>query len=240
MQLNLKRLITVLDKLEQSKNKAMNYVELSIKSNFTFLRGGSHPEEYAHRAINLGLQSFAITDENSVSGIVRAHGELKKIKATNSTKNSPTFLSTRLIPGAEINSFEGLKITALAKNRQGWANLCRLLTEGKRKEKKGLCKILIDDILKYGDHLAFILHLPKKIDTNIWIKLSKKIINQFPDTSLILSPRYDGQDFNRFIRTATLAKKLNITLSASACPIMHHSKRRRIVDALVPFVITVQ
>ena len=210
----------------------MNYAELSIKSNFSFLKGGSHPEEYAHRAINLGLKSFAITDENSVSGIVRAHSELKKIQGANSTKNNFSFFNTRLIPGTEINSFEGLTITALAKNRQGWANLCRLLTEGKRKEKKGLCKILIDDILKYGHHMALILHLPKKMEENVWIKLSKKIINQFPDISLILSPLYDGQDFNRFVKTAHLAKILNIPLLASAYPIMHHSKRRRIVDVL--------
>ena len=61
----------------------MDYTELSIKSNFTFLKGGSHPEEYARRATKLGLKSFAITDENSVSGIVRAHNELKRIKSTN-------------------------------------------------------------------------------------------------------------------------------------------------------------
>ena len=55
----------------------MEYTELSIKSNFTFLKAGSHPEEYAHKAVDIGLESFAITDENSVSGIVRAHNELK-------------------------------------------------------------------------------------------------------------------------------------------------------------------
>ena len=59
----------------------MEYAELSIKSNFSFLKGGSHPEEYARRAVELGLGSFAITDENSVSGIVRAYRELKRISA---------------------------------------------------------------------------------------------------------------------------------------------------------------
>ena len=73
----------------------MDYVELSIKSNFTFLRGGSHPEEYAHRAISLGLESFAITDENSVSGIVRAHNELKKIKSAISKNNINNLINTR-------------------------------------------------------------------------------------------------------------------------------------------------
>jgi len=80
--------------------------------------------------------------------------------------------------------------------------------------------------------MALILHLPKKMEENVWIKLSKKIIDQFPDISLILSPLYDGQDFNRFVKTAHLAKILNIPLLASAYPIMHHSKRRRIVDVL--------
>ena len=210
----------------------MKYTELSIKSNFSFLKGGSHPEEYVHRAVNLGLESFAITDENSVSGIVRAHNELKKIKSTISKKHDNNFIVTRLIPGTEINSHEGLTITALAKNRIGWANICRLLTKGKSKEKKGVCKITINDILRYGYDVSLLLHLPKKINHNKWKKLSKKIIKKFPETTLILSPRYDGQDPVLFMNTAKLAKSLNIQLSASACPIMHHSKRRRIVDVL--------
>ncbi len=210
----------------------MDYVELSIKSNFTFLKGGSHPEEYAHRAIELGLESFAITDENSVSGIVRAHNELKKIKSSISHENTGKLIDTRLISGTEINSHEGLVITALAKNRIGWANICRLLTQGKTAGEKGSCKITIDSILQYGNHISFLLHLPKKIDTNIWIKLSKKIIHQFPETALILSPQYDGKDSVLFMNTARLARILNIQLSASACPIMHHSKRRRIIDVL--------
>ena len=65
----------------------MNCTELCIKSNFSFLKSGSHPEEYATKAVNLGLESFAITDENSVSGIVRAHSELKRIMR-NSNANS--------------------------------------------------------------------------------------------------------------------------------------------------------
>ena len=57
----------------------MGFAELSITSNFTFLTGGSHPEEYARRAALLGLSAIAIADENSVSGVVRAWTELKKI-----------------------------------------------------------------------------------------------------------------------------------------------------------------
>ena len=130
----------------------LSCVELCIKSNFSFLNGGSHPEEYARRAVDFGLEAFAITDHNSVSGIVRAHTEIKKINAKNSKNNN--ILNTRLIPGTEINTVEGLVITALAKNQKGWANICRLLTQGKTNGKKGSCKITIDGILQYGKHIS--------------------------------------------------------------------------------------
>ena len=58
----------------------MGVVELHITSNFTFLTGASHPEEYAHRAAEMGLEAFAIADENSVAGIVRAHVALRDLK----------------------------------------------------------------------------------------------------------------------------------------------------------------
>ena len=56
------------------------FAELSITSNFTFLRGASHPEEYMARAAELGLGAIAIADENSVAGIVRAHVAARDIK----------------------------------------------------------------------------------------------------------------------------------------------------------------
>jgi hypothetical protein len=58
----------------------MPFAELCITSNFTFLTGGSHPEEYARRASELGMPAFAIADGNSVAGIVRAHAELKALR----------------------------------------------------------------------------------------------------------------------------------------------------------------
>jgi predicted metal-dependent phosphoesterase TrpH len=58
----------------------MGFAELSITSNFSFLTGGAHPEEYARRAAMLGIEAIAIADENSVAGIVRAWSELKEIK----------------------------------------------------------------------------------------------------------------------------------------------------------------
>ena len=205
-----------------------DYVELCIRSNFSFLDGGSHPEEYARRSFDLGLKAFAITDRNSVSGIVRAHNEIKKLNSS----CEHNICNTRLIPGTEINTFDGLVITALAKNRKGWANICLLLTKGKIAEKKGVCKIIVDDVLKYGDDIALLLHLSEKSNHKKWAQLAKRVISKFPTTALVLSPKYEGKDPQLFMEASGIARKLNIRLAASACPIMHHGSRRKLIDIL--------
>ena len=117
------------------------FVELSATSNFTFLTGASHPEEYMARAALLGLPALAIADENSVAGIVRAHSEVRKInrlvaeasKAERFGPPKPAHLPTppsaqilnvpRLIPAALLHFEEGISLTALPETRQGWASL---------------------------------------------------------------------------------------------------------------------
>ena len=85
----------------------MAFAELSITSNFTFLTGGSHPQEYALRAIDLGLPAFAIADRNSVAGLVRAHDELAEAARAGATVPS-------LLPAARLCLAEGPEITAIA------------------------------------------------------------------------------------------------------------------------------
>ena len=86
----------------------MAFAELSITSNFSFLTGGSHPQEYALRAIALGLPAFAIADRNSVAGLVRAHHELKEAARDGTAV-------PRLLPAARLVLADGLEITALAR-----------------------------------------------------------------------------------------------------------------------------
>src|SRR6476469_1432011 len=101
----------------------MPFAELSITSNFTFLTGGSHPQEYALRAIELGLPAFAIADRNSVAGLVRAFHELKEAARDGAAV-------PRLVPAARLRLADGLELTALPRDRAGWAKLCRLLSDG--------------------------------------------------------------------------------------------------------------
>lgn len=107
--------------------------ELHCLSNFTFLRGASHPEELVERAHELGYRALAITDECSVAGIVRAHGAAKAFPI-------------RLIVGSEIRLEDGLKLVLLATNREGYGNLCSLITRGRIRENKGSYRLTRDDL----------------------------------------------------------------------------------------------
>ena len=81
----------------------MGFVELSATSNFTFLTGGSHPQEYMRRAAGFGQTALAIADENSVAGIVRAHQEARDI-ARSEAENPGSFpAQPRLIPASRLS-----------------------------------------------------------------------------------------------------------------------------------------
>ena len=103
----------------------VRYAELHALSNFTFLRGASHPEELVATAAALGYEALAITDECSMSGIVRAHA---------ASKNTAL---KKLIIGSELRLQSGRKLVVLAKNRNGYAALCKLITTARRAATKG-------------------------------------------------------------------------------------------------------
>ena len=112
------------------------YAELHALSNFTFLRGASQPEELVKTAASLGYEALAITDECSMSGIVRAHSAAKE------------FGLRKLIIGAELRLQSGRKLDALAKTRNGYSSLCRVISNARRAAEKGqyeLTRLALED-----------------------------------------------------------------------------------------------
>ncbi|AHM03358.1 DNA polymerase III alpha subunit [Roseibacterium elongatum DSM 19469] len=230
----------------------MGFAELSITSNFTFLRGGSHPEEYARRAALLGIEAIAIADENSVAGVVRAWSELRKIEEEIADAKSartdpigppkPAHLPDpprapidhvpRLLPAACLTLADGLRLTALPRDRSGWASLCRLLSVGKLRAEKGDCVLHVDDLLGQARGLELLLHAPDRA-TPDWQRPADRLVRALgPQMSLLMAPRYDGQDAARFDAAARLADRLGLPTVASARPLMHHGSRRRLTDVL--------
>ncbi len=200
------------------------FAELAITSNFTFLTGGSHPQEYARRAVELGLPAFAIADRNSVAGLVRAHQELREIARDGTAV-------PRLVPAARLCLVDGPELTVLPKNRAGWGRLCRLLTLGARRAEKGSCLLHLDDLDELGD-LHLLLHPPAGRGLRRWLPQARLLAGRHRHAHLVLSPRYDGQDVQRLARLARLAGELGLPAVASAEPMMHHGARRRLVDVL--------
>ncbi len=117
------------------------YAELHCRSNFSFLEGASHPDELVTRAAVLGLSALAITDRNSLAGVVRAHVAAKESKL-------------KLLIGAEITPIDAPPIVLWTMNRAGYANLCRLITRGRRNAPKGECRLTFADV---SEHAAGLL-----------------------------------------------------------------------------------
>jgi DNA polymerase III alpha subunit len=224
------------------------FTELCAISNFTFLTGAAHPEEYIERAAALGLAGVAIADVNSVAGIVRAHARAREIARQVCARQAleareglhgppaprsatPQWACTpRLIPAARLVLRDGLTLTALPEDRQGWARLCRLLTLGRRRAPKGGCELSLGDVLEGAAGLHLLLH-PESAPG--WQDQARRLGARFGERlHLLLYPRYDGRDAARFDRLARVAARLGLPTVAAACPLMHRASRRRLADVL--------
>jgi error-prone DNA polymerase len=116
------------------------YAELHCLSNFTFLRGASHPEELVERAQSLGYSALAVTDECSFAGVVRAHLAAKTAEI-------------KLIIGCEVTLADALKLVLLAPDRFAYGNLSQLITRGRRQAVKGTYRLTRDDVERFADGL---------------------------------------------------------------------------------------
>jgi len=123
------------------------YAELHCLSNFSFLRGASHPEELVERARTLGYAALAITDECSVTGAARAHLAAKDA-------------GLPLVIGSEFTLVDGVKLVLLATDRASYGNLAQLITRGRRQAKKGAYALARADVAEFAPGLLA-LWVPK-------------------------------------------------------------------------------
>jgi len=193
------------------------YAELHCLSNFTFLRGASHPHELVERADALGYSALALTDECSVAGVVRAH-----MAARNR--------SLKLIVGAEFRLVCGLKLAALAIDRGGYGRLCRLITRARRAAVKGQYTLTRADLEAASPEGCFILWLP---GPRIEAGEARWLAERFPGKLRIaVELLRGGDDGARLARLGSLGAELGVPLLASGDVHMHVRARRRLQDAL--------
>jgi len=193
------------------------YAELHALSNFTFLRGASHPEELVETAAMLGYGALAITDECSVSGAVRAHTAAKES-------------GLKLIVGAEFRLDTALKLVVLARNRCGYGELCTLITRGRRAADKGSYRLTADD---FSDGLGNcdVLWVP---DNQLLLGAEDAWITEaFRDRLWIaVELLADGLECLRLDRLRQLGTTLSLPLVASGDVHMHCRQRRALQDTV--------
>ncbi len=194
------------------------YAELHVLSNFTFLRGASHPEELVETAAEFSYSALAITDECSVSGIVRAH-----VAAKNAGLK-------KLIIGSEFRLSTGLKLVALAQSRAGYARLCRLITDGRRAAEKGSYRLTPDE---FTDGLpdCLLLWIP---DNQLILKPEDHwICDAFRERLWIaVELLADGLERQRLNRLRDLNRTMDLPLVASGDVHMHRRSRRMLQDTI--------
>ncbi len=128
----------------------MSFAELVAATNYSFLRGASHPADMVWRAALLGMSGIGIADRNSVAGVVRAHVAWREVRA-----QMPDF---RLVVGARLVFADDTPdIVAYPMTRLGWGRLTRLLTLGNRRAVKGDCILYFEDLLEHGEDLLLII-----------------------------------------------------------------------------------
>ncbi len=190
------------------------YAELTCRSNFSFLEGASFPEELVQRARQLGLSALALTDRDGVYGLVRAHRRARE-------------LGLHLVSGATL-SLDGLPaLVLLVQNRQGWANLCRILTEGRRNQPKGVALHEPELVLEHHQGLVALLHGP-------WTpQQAAPFAKVFEDRAFIaLSLNLLASDEAVVAHSVALSRFTGMDLLACGNVHMHRPQRRQLLDAL--------
>ncbi len=198
-------------------NVLPGYAELHCLSNFSFLRGASHAEELITQAHAQGYAALAITDECSMSGVVRAHVAAKEV-------------GLKLIIGAELRLTSGIKLVLLAQNRNGYGHLSALITRGRRKAEKGSYALTMDDLdAGLPDCLALLIPAHDAGDTATprWLAAC------FPGRAWIAAELLRGpNDRARLAALQELSHATGVPLVAAGDVHMHARSRQPLQDML--------
>jgi error-prone DNA polymerase len=195
------------------------YAELQVTSNFSFLRGASHPEELVDQAHLLGLEAIAITDRNSLAGVVRAHCRAKE-------------LGMRFIVGCRLDLEDAPSLLCWPTDRPAYARLSSLLTLGKRRAAKGACSLTLADVLAHGHGLLFALLPPEEPACDL-SSLLADLARKLPGRLwLAVHHLHRGDDEFRITRLATQAREAGVPLLATGDVHYHRPERRCLQDVL--------
>ncbi len=219
----------------------IGYAELRCRTNFSFLEGASHPDECVAQAAELGYAALAITDRNSLAGVVRAHTAAKQF-------------GLQILIGAEITPLDAPPVVLLATDRKAYGRLSRLITLGRRNAPKGECRLRFDDLAEYAEGLIAAIVDPawfpeatgssppdysptKRLrihhDGDWNLAGLRNYRDLLGDRCYLLAELHHGPHDERHLEELRLlAEKTDIPLTAANGPCFHHPSRRPLHDVL--------
>jgi len=203
----------------------MKYSEFQVTTNFSFLRGASHPEELVEQAAVYGYDKIAIADRNTFAGIVRAHAAARKKEI-------------KIIPGCRLDLLDGQSLLAYPTDKEAYSGLCSLLTVGNLRAEKGECQLYKEDVYTYAKGIKFIAVPPDSLNTSFNFDNSFEIVlkeycEAFGENLYIAATRrYHGDDNKYLYRIAQLSSRFDIPMIATNDVHYHIPKRRQLQDIL--------
>ncbi|MBB4284670.1 error-prone DNA polymerase [Roseospira goensis] len=202
------------------------YAELDVTTNFTFLEGASHADELVVTAAALGLHALAVTDRNSLAGVVRAWSAARDA-------------GLRLIVGCRLDLEDAPSVLVYPTDRAAYGRLCTLLTLGRRRAPKGACRLVRDDLAAHAAGLIAVVLPPEEtpgaaaLDTFERDLAALRALFPDPDAChLAARCRLDGRDARRLAVLAAVAGRAGVPLVATNGVRMHTPARRPLLDVL--------
>jgi len=208
-----------------------DYAELDVRSNFSFLEGGSSPAELVEQAKALGLAAIGVADRNSLAGVVRAHAAAKRV-------------GLRFLVGCRLVFRDGAELIVYPRDRAAYGRLCRLLSLGKSgvagwttdetapRIPKGECWLDFEQAVELGEGMVALVPAPVALDEAFEARLAAWA-KAWPDTLyLAAAPLHRGDDKARLVRLAAIATRAGVAMVASNAVLYHHYERRPLQDVL--------
>jgi error-prone DNA polymerase len=212
------------------------YAELAVTTNFSFLRGASHPQEMVATADELGCTAIGIADRNSFAGVVRAYDEAKNRQI-------------KLLVGVRLVTVDDFAVLAYPTDREAYGRLCKLITAGNLKAEKGQCHLTFEQILSTVEGQMLIALPPLEFSCSstepltttspsrggfeAFIARLSALARAAPGCTFLAGAHYHrGDEPRRLGLLAELGERLRAPLVAVNDAFYHAPERRPLADVL--------
>ncbi|HSI01478.1 MAG TPA: PHP domain-containing protein, partial [Reyranella sp.] len=209
---------------------------MQVTTNYSFLRGGSHPGELVFQAASLGHYAIGIADRNTLAGVVRAYSAVMEFYEETEI---PRERWIKLLVGARLETRDGYSLLAYPMHLEGYKRLSRLLTAGNRRAAKGECDLTFDDLAEYSDGLIAIVLPPRDIAAPDFQARLRKLARLFGDRCYLAgSALFRGDDARRLAALDNLATQMKVRLVATNDVHYHIPERRALQDVVTAIRLT--